>query len=105
EGTPHLASYRYHEITWADDMEWGAAELFKITGKEQYLDESKEFARQINTISWMGKDTARHYEYYPFMNLGHYVLYPLVNESFKDTLAGYYKKGLEDLKRRASQNP
>lgn len=105
EGTPHLARYRYHEITWADDMEWGAAELFKVTGNERYLVDGKEFARKINTLSWMGKDTARHYEYYPFMNLGHYALYPLVDASFQDTLAGYYRKGLEDLKRRAGNNP
>lgn len=105
EGTPHLASYRYHEITWADDMEWGAAELFKMTGEKRYLKEAKSYARKINTISWMGKDTARHYEYYPFMNLGHYALYPLVENSFQDTLASYYRKGLEDLRRRALRNP
>ncbi len=105
EGTPHLARYRYHEITWADDMEWGAAELFKVTGQERYLDDGKEFARKINTLSWMGKDTARHYEYYPFMNLGHYALYPLVEAAFQDTLSGYYREGLEALKQRADQNP
>lgn len=105
EGTPHLASYRYHEITWADDMEWGAAELFKITDEESFLSDAKKYAKQINTISWMGKDTARHYEYYPFMNLGHYALYPLVDESFQNTLASYYRKGLEDVRQRARQNP
>jgi len=105
EGTPHLASYRYHEITWADDMEWGAAELYKMTGEERYLEEAKSYAERINTVSWMGKDTARHYEYYPFMNLGHYALYPLVGEAFQDTLAGYYRKGLEAVRRRAAQNP
>ena len=105
EGTPHLAPYRYHESTWADDMEWGAAELFKMTGEERYLEHAKSYARQINTFSWMGKDTARHYEYYPFTNLGHYALYPLVEKSFQDTLAGYYRKGLEDLRGRALENP
>lgn len=105
EGTPHLASYRYHEITWADDMEWGAAELYKMTDEKRYLEEAKSYAKQINAISWMGKDTARHYEYYPFMNLGHYALYPLVDRAFRDTLASYYRKGLEDLRRRALKNP
>lgn len=105
EGTPHLASYRYHEITWADDMEWGAAELYKITEEDHYLADAKSFANKINSISWMGKDTARHYEYYPFMNIGHYALYPLVNKSFQDTLAGYYRKGLKAVRQRAQNNP
>jgi hypothetical protein len=105
EGTPHLQPYRYYESTWADDMEWGAAELFKSTGESQYLDDAKKFARMINTTSWMGADTARHYEYYPFVNLGHFALYPLVDESFQDTLASYYRDGIEKVWERAQKNP
>ncbi len=53
----------------------------------------------------MGADTARHYEYYPFMNLGHFALYPLVETSFQDTLAGYYRTQLQALLDRAERNP
>ncbi|MBP7461361.1 MAG: glycoside hydrolase family 9 protein [Candidatus Delongbacteria bacterium] len=105
EGTPCREVYRYHEITWADDMEWGAAELYRYTGEPRYLDEAKAYARIINTESWMGKDTARHYEYYPFMHVGHYALYPLVDKAFQDTLAGYYRDGIEKVYRKALQNP
>jgi len=105
EGTPHLARYRYHEITWADDMEWGAAELYKVTGTEKYLADAKKFAEKAATESWMGADTARHYEYYPFMNLGHYVLHSSVNKKFQKKLEGFYQEQLEALYRRAEQNP
>lgn len=105
EGVPHLAPYRYYEKTWADDMEWGAAELYKSTNQKQYLEDAIRFAKKINTISWMGKDTARHYEYYPFMNLGHYALYPLVDDAFQDTLVSYYRQGLEAVQQRALKNP
>lgn len=105
EGAPCLASYRYHEVTWADDMEWGAAELYRVTRDKGYLEDARKFARVINSTSWMGADTTRHYEYYPFMNLGHYVLYPLVDSAFQDTIAAYYQKGLEDVWRRAQKNP
>ncbi|MDZ7290022.1 MAG: glycoside hydrolase family 9 protein, partial [candidate division KSB1 bacterium] len=54
EGVPCRAPYRYYENTWADDMEWGAAEMFKITKSNFYLDDAKKFARLINTTSWMG---------------------------------------------------
>ncbi|MEJ2050084.1 MAG: glycoside hydrolase family 9 protein [Calditrichota bacterium] len=105
EGTPCTSPYRYHEITWADDMEWGAAEMYKQTENAQYLRDAQRFAKLANTVSWMGADTARHYEYYPFMNLGHYELYPLVDSAFQDTLAGYYRSQLEAIRQRALRNP
>ena len=33
QGNSYGAPYRYGEDTWADDMEWGAAELFAATGE------------------------------------------------------------------------
>ena len=77
EGTPCRAPYRYHEITWADDMEWGAAQLYNVTREAHYLADAKRFARLAATQSWFGADSARHYEFYPFMNLGHYALVPV----------------------------
>jgi len=105
ESTPCSQPYRYHEITWADDMEWGAAELYKATGEKRYLDEAAEFAREINTVSWMGKDTARHYEYYPFVNIGHYALYSIADEKLKKELAAYYKNGIEKVYEKSLKNP
>jgi hypothetical protein len=105
EGTPCRQPYRYYESTWADDMEWGAAELFRATGEKNYLDDAKIFARQIGATSWMGADTARHYEFYPFANLGHYALHSVVDRAFQDTLAGYYRENLEKMQARADKNP
>jgi len=105
QGNSYGAPYRYTERTWADDMEWGAAELFKATGESHYLEDAKNYARKINTTSWMPRDTTEHYEYYPFVNVGHFALYPLVDESFQDTLASYYRTGLEASVNRGRQNP
>jgi len=104
EGTPCRAPYRYFENTWADDMEWGAAELFKTTGKARYLEDAKKFAKLINTNSWMGRDTARHYECYPFMNMGHYSLFEEADDAFKDTLIAYYQSQIDAVKKRADKN-
>ncbi|MCF7904870.1 MAG: glycoside hydrolase family 9 protein, partial [Candidatus Marinimicrobia bacterium] len=103
EGTPNRAPYRYHEVTWADDMEWGAAELYRITTETQYLKDAKRFARLAGSDPWMGADTARHYEFYPFMNMGHYALFDLTDESFQDTLIAYYRTGIEAVGKRAQQ--
>lgn len=105
QGNSYGAPYRYTEDTWADDMEWGAAELYKATGDPAYIADAKRYARLAGTTSWMPHDTTLHYQYYPFVNVGHFALYPLVDEAFQDTLAGYYRDGIEHTMRRGSQNP
>ncbi len=104
QGNSYGAPYRYTEDTWADDMEWGAAELFRVTQEPAYLEDAKHYARLINTTSWMGRDTTEHYQFYPFVNVGHFALYPFVDEALKDTLAGYYRDGLEKIRQRAQRN-
>jgi hypothetical protein len=105
QGNSYSAPYRYEETTWADDMEWGAAELFRATRKGRYLDEAKHYARLAAADSWMGKEQTGHYQYYPFMNLGHFRLYDLVDHNFKKTLAGYYSEGIERCVRAGEKNP
>jgi len=105
QGNSYGAPYRYSERTWADDMEWGAAELFKATGEPAYLQDAIRYARLAGATSWMEHDTAEHYEYYPFVNVGHSALYPLVDAAFRDTLAGYYRDGIERTMARGRTNP
>jgi hypothetical protein len=105
QGNSYGAPYRYGEETWADDMEWGAAELYLSTGDKDYLEDAIGYARMAGTVSWMPHDTALHYQYYPFINMGHYALYESVDNSFKDTLAAYYRSGIESCLDRADRNP
>ena len=105
QGNSYGAPYRYTEETWADDMELGAAELYKTTGERSYLEEAKRYATLANTVSWMNLDTAAHYQYYPFINLGHFVLSELVDKNFQDTLAGYYRTGIDYTFNKALTNP
>lgn len=104
QGNSYGAPYRYNEDTWADDMEWAAAELFKSTGQKHYLSEAKRYAGIIGATSWMQHDTAEHYQFYPFTNAGHFALYPLVDTKTKKELAGYYRDGIEKIVRRAQNN-
>ena len=105
QGNSYGSPYRYNENTWADDMEWGAAELYRATGEKSYLADARRFAEIIGSTSWMGRETAAHYEFYPFMNLGHFALHSLVDGTFQKTLAGYYREGLESCRRKGSENP
>ena len=105
QGNSYGAPYRYTEETWADDMEWGAAELYKATREKSYLEEAKRYAIMANTVSWMNLDTAAHYQYYPFINLGHFALHDLVDKNFQDTLAEYYRTGIDYTLKKAATNP
>ncbi len=105
QGNSYKAPYRYEETTWADDMEWGAAELYRATREPRYLDEAKHYAQLAADEGWMGRDEARHYQFYPFMNVGHFRLYDLVDRQFKSTLAGYYRAGIERCVRAGGKNP
>src|SRR5690606_4969912 len=53
---------------------------------------------------WMKRDTASHYQYYPFINLGHYELAKHVDSKGKAELMGYYQDGIEQVWGRAKQN-
>jgi len=105
QGNSFKAPYRYGEETWADDMEWGAAELYKTTGDSTYLNDAKSYSRKAGTVSWMPYDTAKHYQYYPFINMGHYSLHEVADDGLKDTLSAYYRSGIEYCRDRAGKNP
>ena len=105
QGNSFGAPYRYNEQTWADDMEWGAAELHRITKNQTYLSDAKRYALMANTDNWLVLDSAAHYQYYPFINIGHYALFDQVEKSFQDTLVSYYKTEIEHIARRAITNP
>jgi hypothetical protein len=105
QGNSVLAPYRYEETTWADDMEWGAAALYRVTGEKHYLEEAKHYAKLAASESWMGQEQTKHYQYYPFMNTGHFMLYDLVDRETQSLLAQYYRDGIERCIRMGQKNP
>ena len=105
QGNSYGAPYRYNETTWADDMEWGAAELYRATREPRYLQDAVRYARAIGATSWMGRDTARHYEFYPFMNAGHFRLHGLPGGAdVRRDVVGFYQEGLEAARGAAAKN-
>lgn len=111
QGNSFGAPYRYNESTWADDMEYAAAELFKATKDTKYLADAKRYAAIAGTDSWMeypdsemGTQMKRHYEKYPFTNVGHFALYPLVDKATQKELAEYYRSGIERIVERGKTN-
>jgi len=105
QGNSYKEPYRYEETTWADDMEWGAAALYRVTGEKHYLEEAKRYAKLAASESWMGQEQTKHYQYYPFMNTGHFMLYDLVDRETQRLLAQYYRDGIERCIRMGQKNP
>lgn len=95
QGNSFGAPYRYAEESWADDMEWGAAELHRETGEGTYLADAARYARLAAASSWMGSPGAGHYQHYPFMNLGHFALHASAPGPLREELATFYREGLE----------
>jgi len=105
QGNSYSAPYRYAETTWTDDMEWGAAALFAATGEAHYLAEATNYAAQAASESWMGREQTGHYQYYPFINLGHFMLYQFADAALRERLAGFYRAGIERCAAMAGKNP
>jgi endoglucanase len=111
---PGRSPYFYEEDNWADDMELGAAELHALTGREAYLVEAAEYARMEPVTPWMGADTARHYQWFPWHNNGHFSLWREAGSGKRTAprpgstlptprfpLSEYYRQGIEAVIRRA----
>jgi endoglucanase len=101
QGAPGRAPYFYEEDNWVDDMELGAAELYALTRDRAYLRDALDYASREQVTPWMGADTARHYQWYPWHNNGHYEIWRVASPSDKKLVAEYYRRGLEAVVRRA----
>ncbi|HEU4563672.1 MAG TPA: glycoside hydrolase family 9 protein [Gemmatimonadaceae bacterium] len=98
---PGKAPYFYEEDNWADDMELGAVQLHQLAGDAWYLEDAVEYARREPTTPWMGADTAKHYQYYPWHNNGHYEIWRVSRAATRKEMAEYYRFGLRAVAKRA----
>jgi len=96
--------YYYEEDNWVDDMELAAAELYVLNGDAKNLADAFAYAKQEKYTPWLGADTARHYQWYPFINLGHYELAKSLKGAARAELIGYYKTGIEKVWNKAKKN-
>ncbi|RYG13182.1 MAG: cellulase, partial [Chitinophagaceae bacterium] len=97
--------YIYAEDNWVDDMELAYASI-KKNGKSltKNLDSALAFSRREKITPWFISDTAKHYQYYPFINLGHYELAKQSSLDTKAELIANYKAGIGHVWERAKRN-
>lgn len=111
EGVTQTASVRspyiYAEDNWTDDMELAGATIINMTGgwTSDVALETLWYATNERVTPWLGSDTANHYQWYPFINLGHYAFAKQLSENEgRDTMVGYYKEGIQKVWNKAKQN-
>lgn len=97
--------YIYAEDNWVDDMElaYASISLAKPQPRKKDFDLAFDYAQQEKITPWLITDTAKHYQYYPFVNIGHYELgrqYP----RRQSELADFYQQGILQVWERAQKN-
>lgn len=100
-----VSPYFYEEDNYVDDMELAAISLYQLTVNPDFLQLAKYWGELEQVTPWMEIHRARHYQYYPFMNLGHGLIAESADNSMSDEFIGYYKKGIEEIKLFADKDP
>lgn len=99
---PGGAPYFYEEDNWVDDMQLAAVEMYKTFQNSEYLTQAVHYGRMEPVTPWMGADSARHYQWYPFVNLGNYHLAQQNdNPAAKAEFIRNMRTGLQRVKDRA----
>lgn len=97
--------YFYEEDTYVDDIELAAATIYHY-GKEAEWRKKADYWGQLEPVSpWMELGRGRHYQFYPFLNLGHYYLAISSDGATRAKYLGYMRDALEHLRKRADDDP
>lgn len=99
---PCRAPYFYEEDNYVDDVELAATALHAVRGDSTLLRLAREMGRQEPVTPWLGADTARHYQWYPFVNLGHVYLARQSSDSAE--FRRYLRQGIERVAQRGVSN-
>ncbi|MBS1653608.1 MAG: glycoside hydrolase family 9 protein [Bacteroidetes bacterium] len=99
-----LSPYIYAEDNWTDDMELASAVSADKKNGSALLEKAYQYALKEPVTPWLGTDTARHYQWYPFINMGHYELAKRLSGARKDSVIRFYKEGIERVWQIAKQN-
>lgn len=96
--------YFYEEDNYVDDVELAAATKYYLTGDVDWMKKADYWGQLEEVTPWMEQGRARHYQFYPFVNLGHYWLATSSDKAIKNKYIGFIKKGLDCLAKRASED-
>ncbi len=97
----NVSPYFYEENNFTDDLELAATQIYQLTKENKFLNEAIYWGNQEMVSPWIKNGEARHYQSYPFINLGHYYLIKNGKKEFSE----FYSKGLDFLYERGKKDP
>ncbi len=102
--TSVVSPYFYEEDNYIDDLELAAIELYQLNGDPYFLNQANYWGQLEPVTPWMERGTARHYQYYPFVNMGHANQAKLAGPSAK-IFSGLMNNGLKLLYEKGKSDP
>ncbi|MDD4516032.1 glycoside hydrolase family 9 protein [Massilibacteroides sp.] len=99
-----VSPYFYEEDNYVDDMELAAAVKYELTNDTYWLKKADYWGILEEVTPWMELGRARHYQFYPFVNLGHYYLAKAEDKSIAEKYIRFMRSGLDCLLKRAKAN-
>ena len=105
---PVRAPYYYGESTYFDDLEWAAVELLPRHARRVSTSARRSrYAHQAGGNPWMGQDRHGHYEFFPYVNLAHWRLYPHCRRREVQAATGRLlpRRARDGSAQRAEKNP
>ena len=100
-----VSPYFYEEENYADDMELAAATLYQTSHLEEDQKSAGKWGELEQVTPWMELHRARHYQYYPFVNLGHALLAQSSDSLVSKKFIAFMKQGLTSLQRFSANDP
>ncbi|MFO8001928.1 MAG: glycoside hydrolase family 9 protein, partial [Marinilabilia sp.] len=103
----YLSPYFYEEENYVDDLELGAAAigLIRPDSLEKWLGKADFWGEVEPVTPWIEFHRARHYQYYPFVNVGHYLVARQADGELRKKYLGFMKDGLDLLEKEAADDP
>lgn len=100
-----VSPYFYEEDSYVDDIELAAATFMNYSQGEGWQKKADYWGELEPVSPWMELGRGRHYQYYPFINLGHYYLSRSSDSKIKTKYEEFLRRGLQDIKDRACDDP
>ncbi|MDR1557162.1 MAG: glycoside hydrolase family 9 protein [Tannerellaceae bacterium] len=97
-----VSPYFYEEDNWVDDMELAAAVNYHTGKKEAWLEKADYWGQLEEVTPWMELGRGRHYQFYPFVNLGHFYLARSEDKAISEKYIRFMKTGMDCLLNRAA---
>lgn len=95
--------YFYEEDNFVDDVELAAAVKYNLSKDGSWLKKADYWGQLEEVTPWMELGRARHYQFYPFVNLGHYYLSQSNDYAVRAKYIRFMKNGLEAIAKKAKE--